>query len=85
MRVADDVQEQLGEFEAAWGVPAAHVKIEEAAYGPEHHEVAITLTSVGSPGGESGEIDAARVILKRATSCRARRWRACLARAVAVM
>ena len=40
--------------------------IAEAAYGPDHPEVAITLTNLGNAQQQLGELPAARPTLERA-------------------
>ena len=40
--------------------------IEEAAYGPDHPDVAITLTHLGTVQGLMGELPTARATLERA-------------------
>ena len=61
-----NVQQQLGELEAARVTLQRALAISEASYGSEHPQVAITLGSLGNVQRELGEFEAARVTLQRA-------------------
>ena len=54
------------EFRAALSVLERALAIEEAAYGPDHPEVAVTLTNLGIVQQHLGELPAARATLERA-------------------
>jgi Tfp pilus assembly protein PilF len=60
------VQQQLGEFEAARASQQRALAINEAVYGPEHPDVAITLGNLGSVQRQLGEFEAARASQQRA-------------------
>ena len=52
--------------EQPWSVLERALANEEAAYGPDHPQVAITLTNLGIVQQRLGELPAARATLERA-------------------
>jgi Tfp pilus assembly protein PilF len=60
------VQRKLGEFEQGRAVLQRALAINEATFGPEHPDVAGTLTNLGLVQQHLGERAAARATLQRA-------------------
>jgi len=63
-------QHVRAQFTVACDLTQRALAIEEAVYGPEHPEVAITLTNLGIVQLELGKLEAARVTLQRALAIR---------------
>jgi tetratricopeptide (TPR) repeat protein len=59
-------RQALGETAAAVELYDRALRIDEAAYGPDHPQVAITLTNLGIARRELGETAAAVELLERA-------------------
>jgi tetratricopeptide (TPR) repeat protein len=59
-------QLELGELPAARATLERALAIEEAAYGPDHPEVAMTLGNLGNVQRELGELPVVRATLERA-------------------
>ncbi len=68
-----NVQQQLGELEAARATQQRALTINEAVYGPEHPEIAGTLTNLGIVQQQLGELEAARASIGRAAGIFQRR------------
>ena len=62
------MQQQLGEFEGARASQQRALAIKEAVYGPEHPELALTLTNLGIVQQQLGEFEAAREHARRAVA-----------------
>ena len=60
------LQRQMDEFEAAMALQTRVLAIEEAAYGSEHTEVAITLTNMGMVLRQQDKLDEAMAMYERA-------------------
>ena len=61
-----NVQQLLGELEAARATQQRALTIKEAVYGPEHPDVAITLTSLGNVQEDLGQRVEAEANVRRA-------------------
>ena len=65
----------MGELPAARTTLERALAIKEAAYGPDHTQVAITLTHLGTIQGLMGELPAARTTLERALAIKEAAYR----------
>ena len=65
-----NVQQELGDLEAARSSQERALAIEEAAYGPEHPEVARTLGNLANVQRQLGDLQASRNSRERAARIR---------------